>query len=249
MNSLQQQSSSHEITWSGWHRSTQSKKKIHLHLQHYTFGNNNKNTAADVIELHLHWIFCNREEVGGGKVLLLIIGSREETRTDGEEAREIFVFWIVFLFVHCAVVVYVFRYRPLLLFSGAELWPALAAVLSLSLSVAKHWISDNLCGTQIYANVWFLHLLLEQHLPIWKKVQKKTCCCEQQQAQLRTVSANFIFSFAGLGPSLLFYVVIWLLWSSSMPELRVLCRICSSTIISSLRNKDKQEIWKEKFVD
>jgi hypothetical protein len=40
----------------------------------------------------------------------------------------------VFLFVHCAVVVYVFRYRPLLLFSGAELWPALAPVLSLSLS-------------------------------------------------------------------------------------------------------------------
>jgi hypothetical protein len=78
---------------------------------------------------------------------------------------------------------------------------------------------------------------------------RKTCCWEQQEDQLRTVSANFSSSFAGLGPSLLFYVVIWLLWSSSMPELRVLCRICSSTIISSLRNKDKQEMWKGKFVD
>ncbi len=70
----------------------QPKKKIHLHLQHYTIGDNNKNTAADVVELYLHSIFCNSsEEVGGGEVLL-IIGSREETRTDGEEAREIFVF-------------------------------------------------------------------------------------------------------------------------------------------------------------
>ncbi len=176
MNSLQQQSSSHEITWSGWHRSTQSKKKIHLHLQHYTIGNNNNNnTAADVVELDLHWIFCSSEREGGGEVLLLIIGSRQETRTDGEEAREIFVFWIVFLFVHCAVVVYVFRYRAtVVVFGSWALTSSCTGSLSLSLSLAKHWISDNSCRTQIYANVGFLYLLLEQQLPIWKKVQKIT---------------------------------------------------------------------------
>jgi len=244
MNSLQQQSS-HEITWSGWHRSTQSKKKIHLHLQHYTIGNNNNNTAADVVELYLHWIFCNREEVGGGEVLL-VIGSREETRTDGEEAREIFVFWIVCLFIHCAVVVYVFRYRPLLLFLGAELWPALAPVLSLSLS--QNTGAQTIPAEPKSMQMWdFFISFWNNSYPSGRRC-RKTCCWEQQD-QLRTVSANFIFSFAGLGPSLLFYVVIWLLGSSSMPELRVLCRICSSTIISSLRNKDKQEMWNEKFVE
>ncbi len=246
INSLQQQSSSHEIAWSGWHRSTQSKKKIHLHLQHYTIGNNNNNnTAADVVELYLHWIFCSSEQEGVGE-FFFSSWAADKRRKQMEKKRGRFSYFELCFFLYIAQLLYTFSgIGPLLLFSGAELWPALAPVLSLSQNTGAQTIPAEPKSMQMWD---FFISFWNNNYPAGRRCRKSRCW-EQQQDQLRTVSANFIFSFAGLGLSLLFYVVIWLLWSSSMPELRVLCRICFSTIISSLRNKDKQEMWKEKFVD
>jgi hypothetical protein len=121
--------------------------------------------------------------------------------------------------------------------------------LSLSLSLSHNTGAQTIPAKPKSMQMWdFFISFWNNNYPSGRRC-RKACCWEQQQDQLRTASANFIYSFVGLGPSLLFYVVIWLLWSSSMPDLRVLCRICSSTIISSLRNKDKQEMWTEKFVD